>query len=269
MSGSAKWRITCRSRKANAGSSPRRHATSMPPGAARSSRRFARTCCCPPTWRAGARWYSGPRRRWTNPRWRACARRVPSSSARRPMRPPRNGGNLDAIVDAVKAATGAKGQALWKPLRLALTGATEGPELAPLLKAMPETSIHRSLESLRRMIRIHNSLTGEKQELTARRARPRAHVQLRHDRLRLLPRRQRPHAGGVRHGEPLPAASRIARHLRAQHHRRRRQDHQSRPRDGRRLARARGEIHRRHVRGSRHAGLPAPGEGAQGLGIHR
>jgi len=53
--------------------------------------------------------------------------------------------SLDAIVDAVKAATGAKGQALWKPLRLALTGSPEGPELAPLLRAMPGTSIHMRL----------------------------------------------------------------------------------------------------------------------------
>jgi glutamyl-tRNA synthetase len=54
--------------------------------------------------------------------------------------------SLDAIVDAVKAATGAKGQALWKPLRLALTGTPEGPELAPLLKAMPNTAIHDRLK---------------------------------------------------------------------------------------------------------------------------
>ncbi|HTU65103.1 MAG TPA: glutamate--tRNA ligase [Steroidobacteraceae bacterium] len=54
-------------------------------------------------------------------------------------------GNLSIIVDAVKGATGAKGPALWKPLRLALTGSTEGPELAPLLKAMPETAIHDRL----------------------------------------------------------------------------------------------------------------------------
>jgi len=46
----------------------------------------------------------------------------------------------------VKAATGAKGQALWKPLRLALTGSPEGPELAPLLRAMPDSSIHNRLE---------------------------------------------------------------------------------------------------------------------------
>jgi glutamyl-tRNA synthetase len=53
--------------------------------------------------------------------------------------------SLDAIVSAVKAATGAKGQALWKPLRLALTGAPEGPELAPLLASMTATSIHERL----------------------------------------------------------------------------------------------------------------------------
>lgn len=53
--------------------------------------------------------------------------------------------SLDSIVNAVKAATGAKGQALWKPLRLALTGTPEGPELAPLLKAMAGSSIHERL----------------------------------------------------------------------------------------------------------------------------
>jgi len=56
-----------------------------------------------------------------------------------------NGANLDAIVDAVKTATGARGQALWKPLRLALTGVTEGPELAPLLLSMEPASIHQRL----------------------------------------------------------------------------------------------------------------------------
>jgi glutamyl-tRNA synthetase len=55
------------------------------------------------------------------------------------------GGTLGAIVDAVKAATGAKGQALWKPLRLALTGTPEGPELEPLLRAMPGSAIHDRL----------------------------------------------------------------------------------------------------------------------------
>jgi glutamyl-tRNA synthetase len=56
-----------------------------------------------------------------------------------------SGGKLDAIVSAVKAATGVKGQALWKPLRLALTGSSEGPELAPLLLAMNDSAIHDRL----------------------------------------------------------------------------------------------------------------------------
>ncbi len=54
--------------------------------------------------------------------------------------------SLGAIVDAVKAATGAKGQALWKPLRLALTGSPEGPELAPLLSSMEPSVIHDRLK---------------------------------------------------------------------------------------------------------------------------
>jgi glutamyl-tRNA synthetase len=53
--------------------------------------------------------------------------------------------SLDAIVTAVKTTTGAKGQALWKPLRLALTGSAEGPELAPLLIAMTPSTIHERL----------------------------------------------------------------------------------------------------------------------------
>ena len=44
---------------------------------------------------------------------------------------------LPAILAAVRAATGKTGAALYKPLRLALTGRPQGPELAPLLKAMP------------------------------------------------------------------------------------------------------------------------------------
>ena len=35
------------------------------------------------------------------------------------------------------STSGRKGAALYMPLRVALTGRTDGPELAPLLKAMP------------------------------------------------------------------------------------------------------------------------------------
>lgn len=49
----------------------------------------------------------------------------------------RSGNDFAAIVAAIKSATGRKGAELFKPLRLALTGRDHGPELAPLLKAMP------------------------------------------------------------------------------------------------------------------------------------
>jgi nondiscriminating glutamyl-tRNA synthetase len=48
-----------------------------------------------------------------------------------------SGNDLKAIAGAVKAATGRKGAELYMPLRVALTGRAHGPELAPLLKAMP------------------------------------------------------------------------------------------------------------------------------------
>jgi nondiscriminating glutamyl-tRNA synthetase len=45
--------------------------------------------------------------------------------------------DLAAIAGAVRAATGRKGAELYMPLRMALTGRAHGPELAPLLRAMP------------------------------------------------------------------------------------------------------------------------------------
>ncbi len=48
-----------------------------------------------------------------------------------------SGNDLTAVVSAVRAATGKKGADLYMPLRVALTGRAHGPELAPLLKAMP------------------------------------------------------------------------------------------------------------------------------------
>jgi glutamyl-tRNA synthetase len=48
-----------------------------------------------------------------------------------------HGDDLPAIAAAARAASGRKGAALYMPLRLALTGRPDGPELAPLLKAMP------------------------------------------------------------------------------------------------------------------------------------
>ncbi len=48
-----------------------------------------------------------------------------------------SGNDLGAIAGAAREASGRKGAELYMPLRLALTGLWHGPELAPLLKAMP------------------------------------------------------------------------------------------------------------------------------------
>jgi glutamyl-tRNA synthetase len=50
-----------------------------------------------------------------------------------------------ALVAAAKAATGLKGPSLYTPLRAALTGRLSGPELGPLLKAMPPGSARARL----------------------------------------------------------------------------------------------------------------------------
>jgi len=47
---------------------------------------------------------------------------------------------------AVSAATGAKGKALYHPLRLALTGESHGPEMAPLLTQVGRARIKERLE---------------------------------------------------------------------------------------------------------------------------
>jgi nondiscriminating glutamyl-tRNA synthetase len=57
-----------------------------------------------------------------------------------------SGNDLQAIAAAVRAATGRKGAELYMPLRLALTGRSHGPELAPLLKAMPALEARARLE---------------------------------------------------------------------------------------------------------------------------
>jgi len=56
-----------------------------------------------------------------------------------------SGNDLQAIAAAAREATGKKGAQLYMPLRLALTGRSHGPELAPLLKAMPPGAAHARL----------------------------------------------------------------------------------------------------------------------------
>ena len=54
-------------------------------------------------------------------------------------------GDFKALAGATSTLTGRKGKALYQPLRVALTGLTHGPELAPLLRAMPNGSAQARL----------------------------------------------------------------------------------------------------------------------------
>jgi nondiscriminating glutamyl-tRNA synthetase len=56
-----------------------------------------------------------------------------------------NGNDLAGIAAAVRTATGRRGAELYMPLRAALTGCDHGPELAPLLQAMPPGKAYERL----------------------------------------------------------------------------------------------------------------------------
>ena len=60
-----------------------------------------------------------------------------------------NAGDFKGWTRAVAAATGRKGAKLFMPLRSALTGATHGPELAPLVGLMGTARVLGRLESAR------------------------------------------------------------------------------------------------------------------------
>jgi nondiscriminating glutamyl-tRNA synthetase len=58
-----------------------------------------------------------------------------------------SGQDLKLLTKTLKERTGRKGADLFMPLRVALTGQTHGPELAPLLKLMSPETARRRLES--------------------------------------------------------------------------------------------------------------------------
>jgi glutamyl-tRNA synthetase len=58
----------------------------------------------------------------------------------------RHGPVLSAIAAEVSQATGRKGRALYHPLRLALTGRDDGPELRDILVLMPPAVVQARLE---------------------------------------------------------------------------------------------------------------------------
>ncbi len=61
------------------------------------------------------------------------------------------GSDLRAFAERLKARTGRKGASLYMPLRFALTGRHDGPELAALLAAMPEALVRDRLAGATRM----------------------------------------------------------------------------------------------------------------------
>ncbi len=59
----------------------------------------------------------------------------------------RHPGDYKAFINELKAATGAKGKALFLPLRLALTGRADGPELARVIDLMGPEAARRRLQA--------------------------------------------------------------------------------------------------------------------------
>jgi glutamyl-tRNA synthetase len=56
-----------------------------------------------------------------------------------------SGGDLAALTERLRLRTGRKGKALFMPLRFALTGRHDGPELAALIAAMPQALVRARL----------------------------------------------------------------------------------------------------------------------------
>lgn len=61
------------------------------------------------------------------------------------------GGDLGRLADGLKARTGRKGAEIYRPLRIALTGRHDGPELAALLPAIPAALVRERLANAARM----------------------------------------------------------------------------------------------------------------------
>lgn len=60
------------------------------------------------------------------------------------------GPDLPALARELRRRTGRKGAALYMPLRIALTGRPDGPELAPLVAALPPATLRARLEACAR-----------------------------------------------------------------------------------------------------------------------
>ncbi|HEU0224057.1 MAG TPA: glutamate--tRNA ligase [Steroidobacteraceae bacterium] len=61
------------------------------------------------------------------------------------------GGDLARLAEQIRARTGRKGREIYRPLRIALTGRHDGPELAALLPAIPPALVRERLANAARM----------------------------------------------------------------------------------------------------------------------
>ncbi|MGQ0383906.1 MAG: glutamate--tRNA ligase [Gammaproteobacteria bacterium] len=61
------------------------------------------------------------------------------------------GGDLARLAEKLKASTGRRGAEIFRPLRIALTGRHDGPELAALLPAIPAALVRERLEDAARL----------------------------------------------------------------------------------------------------------------------
>ena len=61
------------------------------------------------------------------------------------------GADLRSLAERLKSRTGRKGAALYMPLRFALTGRHDGPELAALLAAIPQALVRERLAGASRV----------------------------------------------------------------------------------------------------------------------
>lgn len=71
------------------------------------------------------------------------------------------GSDYAAFTAALKGATGAKGKALFMPLRVALTGRTHGPELGAVMPLLSRQQLRRRLAECRRLAEAADPLTRQ------------------------------------------------------------------------------------------------------------
>src|ERR1700733_8233983 len=212
-----------------------------------SSRRCCRTCCSRRTPGRGSRSCSVHRRRSSRRPWSWYAQRGRATSRRRRRRRRRMDTTWRRSPARCARPPGARARSCTcrcaSRSPAARTDRSSRRCCAPCPPARPASAWRASHDP-------HPQLTQRRQGAAAAdHAGGAAHVRVRPHRVRLRAHRPCAHAAGVRHGDALPAPPRLSPHLRAQHHRHRRQDHPPRGTQRRANRRFDAALHRRDARG--------------------